>query len=67
MADLRKLEFQNCPYCGSTPTVFYEPVGVDTFFFCSCPDETCEGYNRDTFDDAEELAAHWNSLGDDSG
>lgn len=55
-----KIIFKDCPFCGKDPEVLQQTAGEDHYYICSCVDETCEGWNRETFDDAEACADWWN-------
>lgn len=56
------LKFQSCPFCGADPDLLRETEGEETYYICTCADETCEGHNGKVFDDIYAVHAWWNSL-----
>lgn len=58
--------FKPCPYCGKSPIFLTETEGEDTYYICTCDDESCAGRNRDVYDSAKACADAWNGRTNDT-
>ena len=54
------MSFKTCPVCGKEPIILKEELQEEAFYIARCPDNQCEMYNDDTFDDLQACCDSWN-------